>query len=230
MACHRRLRISLPALPICLALADDEKKIHTISNRVSGCSIVSPSTRSLLPGPCTPCIPAIRLHAQAIIDVIKHRDHGSPMLLGPAEVLDHVYLGDSDAAMNTDMLRCLGINSIVNCASGSVLTSCEFYDEDFAYVEFEAEDMPGYDLLGNHFDETRQFLDVCAANDRKALVHCAAGINRSAALVVAYYMVSKNKKLVDAVAFCFQRRPIILCNEGFIEQLVQFAHNRNLLS
>jgi len=221
------MRISLPALPICLTVADDEKQLRHLSSRINVCSVVSPG--SLLSSPCTPCIPMARLHAQAIVELIKHRDHGSPMLAAPAEVLEHVFLGDCDAAMNTDMLRYLGINSIVNCASGSVLTSRGFYDDDFAYVEFEAEDMPGYDLLGNHFDETRQFLDECAATDRKALVHCAAGINRSAALVVAYFMVTRNQKLIDAVNHCFARRPIILCNEGFIEQLVRFAYCRDLL-
>lgn len=224
MACQRRLRISLPALPICLTVADDEKQRH---NRVNVCSVVSPG--SLLPSPCAPCVPTQRIHTQAIGELIKHRDHGSPMLAEPARVLDYVFLGDCDAAMNTDMLRYLGIDSIVNCASGSVLTSHDFYDDDFAYVEFEAEDMPGYDLLGNHFDETRKFLDDCAQSDRKALVHCAAGINRSAALVVAYLMVTQNRKLIDAVDHCFARRPIILCNEGFVEQLVRFAYNHDLL-
>jgi hypothetical protein len=228
MACQRRLRINLPALPICLSVANDEKKLrhcHSAS-RVDARSVVSPGS---MPGPSAPCVGTARMHTHAISEMIKHRDHGSEKLASPANVLDYVFLGDSDAAMNVPLLRFLGIDSIVNCASGSVLTSNEFYDEDFAYVEFEAEDMPGYDLLGNHFEDTRQFLDDCRLHHRKALVHCAAGINRSAALVVAYYMVSQNQKLADAVRFVFNRRPIILCNEGFIEQLVRFAYLHDLL-
>jgi hypothetical protein len=179
---------------------------------------------------CLSIEPDAKVHARAILKTIRQRNYGSEKLQAPAKLMPHVFLGDAEAAMDMDHLKTMGINCIVNCASGSVLTSADYYDgNDFSYVGFEAHDMPGYDLLGNHFDETKKTLDTCRSLGKKALVHCAAGINRSAALCVAYYMVSTNQKLLNAVRHCFAQRPIILVNEGFVEQLVVFARSRNLL-
>lgn len=171
----------------------------------------------------------IRSYSRAVQEVVRVRQFGIPELQVPAELLPYLYLGDASAAMDTETLHCMGIDAIVNCASGAVLTNREYYDASFEYVEFEAEDHPDYDLLGRHFEETRAFLDECYRNNKKALVHCAAGINRSATLCVAYYMVTTNTDLITAVKHCFALRPIILCNESFINQLVRFAYHYNLL-
>ncbi len=171
----------------------------------------------------------VRQFARAVQEIVRHRQFGQRSLQIPAELLPHLLLGDASAAMDTELLNAMGISAIVNCASGAVLTNRDYYDASFEYIEFEAEDHPDYDLLALHFDSTREFLDDCYHTNRKALVHCAAGINRSATLCVAYYMVFGGVDLLAAVAHCFQKRPIILCNESFINQLVRFAMARDLL-
>jgi len=225
----RRLMVSLPPLNLGLGPLTDSKEGHFYrKGSAESRNVVSPGSM-LRRGPDAPLCPMSRIHTQAIVELLRTRDPDSPRLAGPAHVMPHVFLGDMDAAMNTELLASLGIDAIVNCAATSVLTSKEFYLDDFAYVGFDAEDLPGYDLLGRHFEEMAGFLDTVAVQERRALVHCAAGINRSAALVVAYYMVRANLRLPEAVKHCFQLRPVILCNEGFIEQLVAFAYARNLL-
>lgn len=52
------------------------------------------------------------------------------------------------------------------------------------------------------------------------LVHCARGVSRSAALVLAYLMLREGLTLVEAVEAVSGRRNI-LPNAGFLDQLRQ---------
>lgn len=52
------------------------------------------------------------------------------------------------------------------------------------------------------------------------LVHCARGISRSAALVLAYLMLREELTLVEAVK-AVRRHRNILPNAGFLKQLCQ---------
>ena len=55
------------------------------------------------------------------------------------------------------------------------------------------------------------------------LVHCYAGVSRSAACVIAYLMQEKNMNFDDAFTFASKRRPIIFPNVGFQKQLIEFG-------
>ncbi|MBN3287429.1 DUS26 phosphatase, partial [Polyodon spathula] len=55
-------------------------------------------------------------------------------------------------------------------------------------------------------------------NPRRILVHCAVGVSRSAALVLAYLMIRHNMTLVEAIKTVKEQRGIIP-NRGFLRQL-----------
>jgi hypothetical protein len=61
------------------------------------------------------------------------------------------------------------------------------------------------------------------------LVHCAAGINRSGALAMAYVMHRERMPLLEAARHCAAQRGPLLWNRGFREQLVQYARAEGLL-
>eukprot|EP00403_Amphidinium_massartii_P019786 CAMPEP_0178431108 /NCGR_PEP_ID=MMETSP0689_2-20121128/31668_1 /TAXON_ID=160604 /ORGANISM="Amphidinium massartii, Strain CS-259" /LENGTH=294 /DNA_ID=CAMNT_0020052991 /DNA_START=65 /DNA_END=945 /DNA_ORIENTATION=- len=61
----------------------------------------------------------------------------------------------------------------------------QIMNRDIKYLGLEAEDVAEYDIT-KHFEESIQFMDDCRRERRKVLVHCLMGINRSAALLVAY--------------------------------------------
>jgi len=159
----------------------------------------------------------------AVKEIVRIRSFGDPLLAKPAPLIPgKLYLGDASHAMDIGTLRELGINAVLNCASGAVLTDAEYYDENFAYHEFAAEDKGDYEMA-SHIAEAHGFVTRCMEEGRSVLVHCAAGINRSAFIAIYLYMALTGKPLVDAVRHCFALRPIILCNESFIDQLVEVA-------
>eukprot|EP00730_Choanoeca_flexa_P013307 TRINITY_DN5181_c0_g1_i1.p1 TRINITY_DN5181_c0_g1~~TRINITY_DN5181_c0_g1_i1.p1 ORF type:complete len:235 (+),score=48.67 TRINITY_DN5181_c0_g1_i1:254-958(+) len=147
----------------------------------------------------------------------------------PAELLPYLYLGDGEDAMDVAMLQQLGVSAVVNCAASSTLTSQAHYPAHFSYLAFDAMDQPEYDLLGQHLEAFWNFVEEARQSNRVVFVHCQAGVNRSATLCLAYLMLSQRMALLPAVKHCARRRPCILRNEGFIEQLVVFAAEHDLL-
>ena len=61
------------------------------------------------------------------------------------------------------------------------------------------------------------------------LIHCEQGINRSAAIAIAFLLEWRMEPLLDVVAHAFAARPIILQNQGFVTQLVEHAAALGLL-
>lgn len=56
----------------------------------------------------------------------------------------------------------------------------------------------------------------------RVLVHCQAGISRSATICLAYLMHTQRVKLDEAFNFVKQRRQVISPNLAFMGQLLQF--------
>jgi len=92
----------------------------------------------------------------------------------------------------------------------------------------QAEDSDRYDIT-RHFGEAFRFLDAAKRVGGVALVHCALGINRSAAVCVAYIMVDRRLPLLAVTRLIKDRRRIVLANKAFQRQLVGFARAHGLL-
>jgi len=137
------------------------------------------------------------------------------------EIVEGIWLGDARDAMDVDTLNKHGIDGIVNCAEKHTLTCEEYYPFGWRYLGLECDDSANYDIIGKHIDEFTDFMDECIVNKHKVLVHCAAGINRSATLLIAYLVRRRGMCLIDAISLCFQKRPIILTNESFVMSLIE---------
>lgn len=66
------------------------------------------------------------------------------------------------------------------------------------------------------------FIDGCLANGGHALVHCAAGISRSATAILAYLVAKCDFSLIDAFRHTHQARPVIWPNTGFMRILIEW--------
>jgi protein-tyrosine phosphatase len=206
--------------PISLANLSPLRFIHTIEEEPEYATAKIPSDVNA----------QIKPHVEAVRDIVKIRNFGDPINDIPAPIIPgRIYLGAASNAMDIDQLAQLGITAILNCASGSCLTNIEYYnDKDFAYHEFDARDALDYDM-SQHLDETIAFYVKCMEENRAILIHCAAGINRSAFIAVYLYMRVTGATFVQAVAHCFTLRPIILANDSFINQLAAVAHREGRL-
>ena len=57
------------------------------------------------------------------------------------------------------------------------------------------------------------------------MVHCYAGVSRSATIIIAYLMQEKRLTFVEALKYVRRRRPIVCPNFGFQKQLLDFEKN-----
>ncbi len=171
----------------------------------------------------------IEPYIDAVREIVRFRSFGDPSTDIPAPIFPgRFYLGSASNAMDIDGLNAARITAVLNCASGSCLTNAEYYGEDFAYHEFDARDADGYDM-SQHLDEAVAFYIKCMEERRSILIHCVAGINRSAFIAIYLYMVVTGATFTQAVTHCFYQRPIILTNESFIAQLALVAHKERRL-
>lgn len=73
--------------------------------------------------------------------------------------------------------------------------------------------------IDQHFQESYEFIESNLANGVNVLVHCHAGVSRSAALVLAYVMKKLGLSFESAFEFVKRRRPRIRPNENFRNRL-----------
>lgn len=108
-----------------------------------------------------------------------------------------------------------GITLIVNATLSHICPS---------YPGVECVRVPVADLpssrLGDHFDRVAECIHGNCAGG--TLVHCAAGMSRSPALVMAYLMRYRGVTLCQAHRWVQEIRPFIRLNSGFWELLLQY--------
>ena len=100
---------------------------------------------------------------------------------------------------------------------------------DVKYLELDAQDDRSFPLLTNCLASASAFISECHAEERPVLVHCMAGVNRSATLAVAHLLLVKKRNLFELFAECSAARPSILQNPSFQLQLCVLAHTHGLL-
>ncbi|ELT95568.1 hypothetical protein CAPTEDRAFT_27532, partial [Capitella teleta] len=150
----------------------------------------------------------------------------------PSHLIEHVYLGCQSQAESLRMLRKYNITHVLNCAGYKGPRpephASPYGDIGIEYLEFQADDYEDYDIT-QHFAEAFQYLDQAKRQRGNVLVHCALGINRSAATCLAYIMQHQRKTLFEATRLIKRKRKVALTNRGFQVQLVKFAKSIGLL-
>jgi len=83
------------------------------------------------------------------------------------------------------------------------------------------EDTPDENILP-YIDDAIAYIDDKLSKGSRVLVHCAAGISRSASFVIAYLMKTNKWTFERSIDYVQRKRPIIKPNTGFIKQLQQY--------
>ncbi|KAK5932283.1 hypothetical protein CgunFtcFv8_004002 [Champsocephalus gunnari] len=136
---------------------------------------------------------------------------------GPVELLPFLFLGSAIHSSRRETLAAAGITAVLNVSS----TCPNFYEGDFQYLQLMVEDNLAADI-GACFSTAIAFIDSVKQSGGRVLVHCQAGISRSATICLAYLMHTQRVKLDEAFDFVKQRRQVISPNLAFMGQLLQF--------
>ncbi|XP_064209943.1 dual specificity protein phosphatase 2 [Anguilla rostrata] len=136
---------------------------------------------------------------------------------GPVEILPFLFLGSAHHSSRRETLANCGITAVLNVSS-----SCpNLFEDEFNYKTLRVEDSLATDLRAR-FPEAIDFIDSVKGCGGRVLVHCQAGISRSATICLAYLIHSRRVRLDEAFDFVKQRRRVISPNLAFMGQLLQF--------
>lgn len=136
----------------------------------------------------------------------------------PCKVNEHVYIGSYEAAKNKKAFEKEGITHVLNAAYGFLENP---FEEHYTYHNIELDDVITADA-SKHFKETNEFLAKVVEGNGKVLIHCFAGISRSATFTIAFLMLYYKLSLIEARDKVRAARPAISPNHGFWRQLKQF--------
>uniref|UniRef100_A0A8B9JVN7 Zgc:153044 n=1 Tax=Astyanax mexicanus TaxID=7994 RepID=A0A8B9JVN7_ASTMX len=138
-------------------------------------------------------------------------------LAGLAQVTDYLYISNGRAAKDSTVITRLNITCIINATQDNgnpCLPSVE-------YVWVPVTDSPETQLE-EHFDTVADRIDEVRAQCGRVLVHCCAGVSRSATLCLAFLVKHCGMSLIEAHGLVKSRRPIVRPNSGFWKQLIDY--------
>jgi hypothetical protein len=98
-------------------------------------------------------------------------------------------------------------------------------DSIFAY---DVKDCERIKIL-RKLDTITAWIDKQINADKTVILHCYAGINRSASIALAYHCLKTGNDIIAGFKYLAEQRPGILSNTKFIEQLVIWADSRGLM-
>ncbi|XP_074653648.1 dual specificity protein phosphatase 14-like isoform X2 [Tubulanus polymorphus] len=133
-----------------------------------------------------------------------------------AQINDHLFLCGA-SARKPDRLQQLGVTDIINCTIEIPNMKVPGIDCDQIHID----DVPHARLYA-YFDRCADKIHQVKKRGGKTLVHCVAGVSRSASLIIAYLMKYQRMRLRDAYYHVRQRRQCIRPNVGFWKQLIEY--------
>ena len=158
-------------------------------------------------------------------------------------IVPRLYLGSAKEACNQQWLREHNIKLVINAAAeidnvkklgrvpffqklGLAITQCQIV-KGIEYVKFDIKDLPT-EKIYPYFDIAAKVIDDFMKTKRgysgvlppSILIHCQAGISRSATLVIYWIAKRKFKGDIDrAYKYVKSKRSIVNPNFGFWKQL-----------
>ena len=136
-------------------------------------------------------------------------------IIDPTEDLGGIYLGNYDAASDITLLKKHKIGAVLTVAAG---TGLRYHPDAVASHDMiPAMDVDYYDMT-KHYDRCHDFID----KNRKftnVLVHCWAGVSRSATIVITYLMKKYDFSFDESHSFVKKKRKQIYPNPGFVRQM-----------
>ncbi|MCI4388915.1 hypothetical protein PGIGA_G00091530 [Pangasianodon gigas] len=137
---------------------------------------------------------------------------------GPTRILPHLYLGCQRDVLNMDLMQQNDIAYVLNASN--TCPKPDFIPESH-FLRVPVNDSFCEKILP-WLDKSVEFIEKAKACNARVLVHCLAGISRSATIAIAYIMKRMDMSLDEAYRFVKEKRPTISPNFNFLGQLLDF--------
>jgi protein-tyrosine phosphatase len=96
------------------------------------------------------------------------------------------------------------IKYILNCAAG--VNIANDLTKNYNYLHLNLDDYNKNKQFYNELPKAMEFMRKCMSNNKKILVHCRAGINRSATILIWYLATEEKMGFDEAYKFVKSKR------------------------
>ncbi|KAI1284816.1 Dual specificity protein phosphatase 6 [Halotydeus destructor] len=155
-------------------------------------------------------------------------DKETLMKTPPTVILPFLIIGNERDAADRSRLKQLGVSYVLNVTAHLPrLPVLDGEDENSSQVRHKR--LPALDSsmqnIKQYFEEAFSFIDEARTRGCNVLVHCQAGVSRSATIIIGYLMHHCNVSLLEAYKTVKSKRPIISPNFNFMGQLLELEQN-----
>lgn len=152
---------------------------------------------------------------------INERSHGfvvdtKPDFVPACVINEFLYFGSQDSVTWNNIAH-YKISHILSIGIGTSLNLSSISSLHTRFIS--CLDLPSTDLLQNVLPQSIDFIESCRSQNGKILVHCNAGVSRSASIVIGYLMKKQQCSFKSAYEKVKSKRECIQPNSGFLEQL-----------
>jgi len=137
-----------------------------------------------------------------------------------------LYIGPYYSSLQFNELKTRNITHIISVLREVFVPPISFPQQtikDFSYLVIKANDNHNQNLL-DYFEIVHSFIEEAKSNGTAVLIHCMAGVSRSATLSISYLMKYHNWDANTAIIFAKKARSVISPNPGFRKQLLLFEN------
>eukprot|EP00798_Chlamydomonas_sp_ICE-L_P018661 gene18661-25178_t len=145
------------------------------------------------------------------------RPRSPPDMGPPAKVLPYLHLGGACNERDAQQLKGSGITHILQIGIELKPT----HPSDFLYHHVAIDDNESEDIILT-LPTCFKFIEACRDSNGVLLVHCMAGVSRSAAVVLAWRMQEEALSMQEALKQLKALRPFVYPNLGFKFQLEEW--------
>lgn len=147
---------------------------------------------------------------------VPQRVSSSSRIAQLSQVTDHLYLTGARGLSAYD-IESNNIRYIINTTLESPMLRLSGVE----CFRIPVNDLPT-EFIYAYFDEVADKINCIVTRNEKVVVHCVAGVSRSASFVLAYLMKYHKTSLRDAYKYLHLRRPVVRPNNGFFKQLIDY--------
>uniref|UniRef100_A0A915CPQ4 Protein-tyrosine-phosphatase n=1 Tax=Ditylenchus dipsaci TaxID=166011 RepID=A0A915CPQ4_9BILA len=133
-----------------------------------------------------------------------------------SEINDHLYLSGAGVFRPEKMKQ-----KKISCVINATTEEPNAYLPGVDCVKIRIEDSP-HARLDHYFDMVADKIRSVKERGGRTLVHCVAGVSRSASLCIVYLVKYERMSLRQAYHYVKSARPIIRPNIGFWKQMVEY--------
>ena len=141
-----------------------------------------------------------------------------PPAVAATTIFDFLMLGNMAQGTDPAFLRHHGITHIVNVTQRPFTPTIVHMAK---CMQIPLQNGPGHDLL-SILPQALRVIDTARMEGGRALLYCSDGLSRAAAIVLAYFISTRQYSLRSGFATLLRMRPAINPHEAFVEQLAQY--------